>query len=193
MKYLYNYIGGESMEENKKQYTISEMAKMIKLSEHTLRKYESDFNLKIPRNDMGHRYYTDKEHELLKQIIYWKSKGLAKEGINNLLGHSTTALEQKEQSMELVTLDKLTGKELAEVMAKQLSELVIAREEQLKEEMKHELQEQLELQEERIKDKVIEQFRAENSKLMDYLATTRQEDQQASNEKKGIWKKLFKK
>ena len=175
-------------------YSIGEIAKILDISEHTVRKYENDFNLKIPRNELGHRYYTDKEVSLLQMIIAWKQKGLTKTTINELMNHSVDAIDQKEQAMELVTLDKLTGKEIAELMARQMSDMMMEREQKLKEEfnkeLKQELKTQLEAQEdrmeERIKDQVLNQIKAENEKLMNYIAATREEDK-----KKGFWSRLL--
>ncbi|TAH60081.1 MAG: MerR family transcriptional regulator [Gottschalkiaceae bacterium] len=184
MNCLSNYIGGDEMvEENR--YTITDLSKSLKISEHTLRKYENDFNLKIPRNELGHRYYTDKELDLFNRIIEWKNKGLNKTTIQGLLTRNAEAIEQEEQALELVTLDKLTGREMKELLARQISDLLIEREEKLKEEFKRELQIELEKQHEIIAEKVIEQIKTENKKLADYIAATREEDS------KGLWSRIF--
>lgn len=169
-------------------YTIKELSKVFNISEHTLRKYENDFKLKIPRNELGHRYYTDKELELFNRIIEWKKKGFNKTTIQGLLTRNVEAIEQEEQALELVTLDKLTGKEMKELISRQISDLLLEREEKLKEEFKKELQLELEKQQEIITEKIIDQVRSENKKLMDYIAATRED-----KNKKSFWNSLFRK
>lgn len=43
------------MKENK--YTISEAARLLSVENHVLRYWEEELELKIPRNELGHRYY----------------------------------------------------------------------------------------------------------------------------------------
>lgn len=193
MFYLSRCIGGYKMNENI-IYSIGEIAKILDISEHTVRKYENDFYLKIPRNELGHRYYTDKEVGLFQMIISWKQKGLTKTTINELMNHSVDAIDQKEHAMELITLDKLTGKEIAELMAKQMSDMMMEREQKLKEEFNKELKQELKIQleaqedrmEEKIKDQVLNQIKLENKNLMNYISATREEDK-----KKGFWSRLL--
>lgn len=175
-------------------YSIGELAKILDISEHTVRKYENDFDLKIPRNELGHRYYTDKEVALFQRIIAWKQKGLTKITINELMNHSADAIDQKEQALELVTLDKLTGREMSELMARQISAIMMEKEKKLKEDFKQELKQELAIQlkvqeeriEERIKDQVLNQIKSENEKLMNYIAVSREKDN-----KKGFFNRLF--
>ncbi len=144
----------------------------------TIRKYENDFDLNIPRNEMRHRYYTDREIAVYKQIKKMKDKGASTELIRNILEKSVDVIDQKEQAMELVTIDRLTGAELKEVMIKQIGDIMQEREGSLKIEFERMLQDQ--------EQKIREQIKAENQKLMDYIEQKRQE-------KKNFWSKLFKK
>ncbi|SHH42014.1 helix-turn-helix domain-containing protein [Tepidibacter thalassicus] len=168
-------------------YTINEVAERLNLNSQTLRKWENDFELKIPRNDMGHRYYTDREIEILENIKIWKEKGATKKIINEYLGKTDKFKEQKEQALDLITLNKLTGKEIKELMSRHIAEILIEREEKLKEEFKKELEQIFEQQQYKTTEKVIKQVKAENQKLMNYIAKIREEDKN----KKGFWKKLF--
>lgn len=169
-------------------YTINEVAEKLKLNSQTLRKWEKDFSLKIPRNEMGHRYYTEKEVELLVNIQSWKDKGANLKAINNYLGKTEVFEEQNQQALELVTLDKLTGREIQELLTQKLADILITREQELKEEFKKDLQAEMEKQEERIKDKVMKQIQEENQKLMSYITNAREE-----KDKKSIWSKFFSK
>ena len=171
--------------------SITEVAKYLKVHEQTLRKWEKDYGLKIPRNEQGHRVYTNKEIQVFESIIKLKEQGANLHLINKILGRSKDVMEQKEQALELLTLDKLTGLEFKELMTKQIADLMIDREqellmqyekklEQIKEELKDEIKKEFTIQQ--------EQSNADNQKLLDYIATTREK-----NKKKSIWDKFRKK
>ena len=52
------------------RYMISDAANIVQLEQHVLRYWEDELQLDIPRNEMGHRYYTD---ENIKEFL--KIKG----------------------------------------------------------------------------------------------------------------------
>jgi DNA-binding transcriptional MerR regulator len=54
---------------------ISEAAKLVDVEQHTLRYWEEELELDIPRNEMGHRYYRDKDIKVLKAVKAFKEKG----------------------------------------------------------------------------------------------------------------------
>ena len=60
------------MKENK--YTISEAARLLSVENHVLRYWEEELELKIPRNELGHRYYREEEIQLLHCIKELKNK-----------------------------------------------------------------------------------------------------------------------
>lgn len=159
-------------------YTITQVAEILNLHGQTLRKWEKDFDLKIPRNTQGHRYYTKQEIDLFTTIQKMKEEGANKHVINKILNRSASAKEQKEQALELVTLDKLTGSEFKELMINQISELMIEKERELtlqyeekldclKEDLKEEIREEFSKQQ--------EQREIENKKFIEYIALTREE------------------
>lgn len=161
------------------QYSITQVSKTLNIKDSTLRKWESDYDLNIPRNELGHRFYTDKEIEVLKQIVKLKDSGANIHVIKRILDRSVEAIEQKEQALELVTLDKLTAADLKEVMLKQFSEIMLQREEELTrryeeklEQVKNEIREEIRLEFE----KQQEQRAVENQKLLDYIENTRQKN-----------------
>ena len=51
-----------------KHYMISDAAKMVDVESHVLRYWEEELKIDIPRNEMGHRYYTDTYIHLFKEI-----------------------------------------------------------------------------------------------------------------------------
>ena len=50
-----------------RRYIISDASKMLKVESHVLRYWEEELEIKIPRNEMGHRYYTEENIEGLLQ------------------------------------------------------------------------------------------------------------------------------
>lgn len=57
------------------RYIISDAAKRVAVEPHVLRYWEEELELKIPRNEMGHRYYREKDIEVLKMVKTLKDKG----------------------------------------------------------------------------------------------------------------------
>ena len=53
---------------NEVRYIISDAAKKVSVEPHVLRYWEEELDLKIPRNEMGHRYYREKDIEMLQAI-----------------------------------------------------------------------------------------------------------------------------
>ena len=47
----------------KERYIISDAAQMIHVESHVLRYWEEELDLKVPRNELGHRYYTKENME----------------------------------------------------------------------------------------------------------------------------------
>lgn len=64
---------------------------------HVLRYWEEELDLDIPRNEMGHRYYTDLHIRLFRQIKNLKEKGYQLKAIK----HALTQVLEKEGRMEL--------------------------------------------------------------------------------------------
>ena len=71
------------MKENK--YTISEAARLLSVENHVLRYWEEELELKIPRNELGHRYYREEEIQLLHCIKELKNKGFQLKAVKEVL------------------------------------------------------------------------------------------------------------
>ena len=56
-------------------YLISDASKKVDVEAHVLRYWEEELELAIPRNEMGHRYYTDFHIRLFRQVKELKEKG----------------------------------------------------------------------------------------------------------------------
>ncbi|MDY5576066.1 MAG: MerR family transcriptional regulator [Lachnospiraceae bacterium] len=70
---------------NEKHYMISDAAKMVDVESHVLRYWEEELKIDIPRNEMGHRYYTDTYIQLFREIKSLKEQGFLLKAIKTLL------------------------------------------------------------------------------------------------------------
>ncbi len=86
---------------NKTQHTISEAAKALHVEAHVLRYWEEELTLHIPRNNMGHRIYGEKEMALLQQIIQWKEEGLSLKEIQLRCSQENTSPD-RERSGQII-------------------------------------------------------------------------------------------
>ena len=68
-----------------KHYMISDAAKMVDVESHVLRYWEEELKIDIPRNEMGHRYYTDTYIHLFKEIKNLKEQGFLLKAIKTLM------------------------------------------------------------------------------------------------------------
>ena len=68
-----------------KRYIISDASKQVDVEAHVLRYWEDELSLEIPRNEMGHRYYTEENIKLLKNIKFLKEQGFQLKAIKMLL------------------------------------------------------------------------------------------------------------
>ena len=66
-------------------YLISDASRKVDVEAHVLRYWEEELELGIPRNEMGHRYYTDFHIRLFKQIKELKEKGYQLKAIEQVL------------------------------------------------------------------------------------------------------------
>lgn len=68
-----------------KRYIISEAAEKIGIEAHVLRYWEEELGLDIPRNEMGHRYYTENQLQLFRQIKELKDSGFQLKAVKTVL------------------------------------------------------------------------------------------------------------
>ena len=73
-------------------YLISEAAHLADVEPHVLRYWEEELELNIPRNELGHRYYTEQHIEMFRKIKIFKERGYQLKAIRaNLYGDKQTA------------------------------------------------------------------------------------------------------
>lgn len=66
-------------------YLIKEAAAKVGVESHVLRYWEEELKMDIHRNAMGHRYYTDKDIDVLSKVKELKGKGLQLRAIRDYL------------------------------------------------------------------------------------------------------------
>lgn len=76
-----------------KRYIISEASQKTGLEPHVLRYWEDELGLEIERNELGHRYYTGEQIELLCRVKELKQKGFQLKAIKNELPEVTCIRE----------------------------------------------------------------------------------------------------
>lgn len=81
-------------------YSVSETAKLLDVQSHVLRFWEDELHLPINRNEMGHRYYTRYDIQVLLAIKELKKKGLALKEIGSLIPFLYKDEENKEKTAE---------------------------------------------------------------------------------------------
>ena len=69
----------------KVRYMISDAAAMVNVETHVLRYWEEELDLAIPRNEMGHRYYTRENIEEFQKIKELKEQGHQLKAIKTIL------------------------------------------------------------------------------------------------------------
>lgn len=84
---------------DKVRYMISDASSMVNVESHVLRYWEDELELNVPRNEMGHRYYTQENIEEFQYIKELKEQGYQLKAIKMILHNGN--LEQK--------LPELTG------------------------------------------------------------------------------------
>ena len=110
------------MKENK--YTISEAARLLSVENHVLRYWEEELELKIPRNELGHRYYREEEIQLLHCIKELKNKGFQLKAVKEVLPdleqkklidiHKLLTTQEELENQELEQLEQARQKEITQ-------------------------------------------------------------------------------
>lgn len=69
----------------KVRYMISDASSLIQVESHVLRYWEEELELEVPRNEMGHRYYTEENIRQFEQIKKLKDEGYQLKAIKMLI------------------------------------------------------------------------------------------------------------
>lgn len=97
----------------KVRYMISDAAGMLKVESHVLRYWEEELDLEVPRNEMGHRYYTEENIRQFEQIKKLKGDGYQLKAIKMLIHNMNPDAEEAvpEVKAEKEEEEELSGSE----------------------------------------------------------------------------------
>ena len=100
-----------------KRYMISDTSKMLGIESHVLRYWEEELDIVIPRNEMGHRYYTEFHINLLRNVKKLKQQGYGLRAIKMMISDPNTEvhIEERKKLRELPAISVGEGKERLEV------------------------------------------------------------------------------
>jgi len=97
-------------------YNISEISEKLDLETHVLRYWEKELELKITRNEKGHRIYTEKEKIMFENIKLLKDQGLQlraiKMALPNINNNKTEIINIGDPNDEKVKEFKIIMKDL---------------------------------------------------------------------------------
>ena len=70
---------------NETRYMISDASRRLKVEPPVLRYWEEELDMKIKRNEMGHRYYTAEDIQVLQVVQEMKNQGIQLRAIKQLV------------------------------------------------------------------------------------------------------------
>lgn len=81
------------MEILKEKYSITELSERLNVTDHALRYYEREFNLKVPKGERGRRCYTPELANIMYQIKTMRDNGLEIKAIKKILESQSETCE----------------------------------------------------------------------------------------------------
>lgn len=88
----------------KVRYMISDAANIVNVESHVLRYWEDELELNIPRNEMGHRYYTKENIQEFQRIKELKEQGYQLKAIRMIVHNGM--VEELPASTDVAVLDQ---------------------------------------------------------------------------------------
>lgn len=111
----------ENSVEEGKTLSISELAGLLGLTESAIRKYEKDFDLVVPRDELNRRYYDKDLVKIFEEIVGLKRMGLNRYQIWKHLDSSEYVATQKNKAKTLAIIEKMTVAELCGFLTTEIS------------------------------------------------------------------------
>ena len=68
-----------------KKYSISDASRQVEVENHVLRYWEEELGLNIHRNSKGHRFYTDRDIKILRDVKDLKEQGFLLKSIKLII------------------------------------------------------------------------------------------------------------
>ena len=135
--------GGSAME---KKRMISDAARELDVEAHVLRYWEEELELPIPRNEMGHRYYGDKEMRLLMEVRELKEKGVHLRAIKEIIPQLLLPDKDELQEQKVIPFPEDANQKMAqfqEIMVKIVGQALKHHEDALSRQMGQRVAEQV--------------------------------------------------
>ena len=88
------------------RYMISDASRLVEVECHVLRYWEEELELPIARNDMGHRYYTEDDIQLLKHIKKLKERGYQLKAIKMDISENGELIPREEVQLQELPREK---------------------------------------------------------------------------------------
>lgn len=190
------------METEEKRISITDLSELLNVHINTLRQWEKQFGIVVPRSkdSQRSRYYTENEINVFTKIRDMRNENISIDNIKRVLNKDIDVMEQEEQAMAVMPFSELNMEDIKDMLLSTvkdelkkefegvLKEQLQQQKEELQEQFKRDLENQSEMQSVKLETKIREQISSENQKLIDYIAATREEDK-----KKGFFSKLFRK
>ncbi|MCD8216507.1 MAG: helix-turn-helix domain-containing protein [Clostridiales bacterium] len=82
------------------RYMISDASNRVQVEAHVLRYWEEELELDVPRNEMGHRYYTEENIRQFEQIKKLKAEGFQLKAIKMLIHNPVPVSDETEKAGE---------------------------------------------------------------------------------------------
>ncbi len=105
---------------DKLRYMISDAANLVNVEAHVLRYWEEELELAIPRNEMGHRYYTKENIQQFLKIKELKEQGYQLKAIKMVV-HSGTNPEEAATLTTGAMIEKTSSNQPAGTLSQSVS------------------------------------------------------------------------
>ena len=107
-----------------KRYMISDASKMLNVESHVLRYWEEELNITIPRNEMGHRYYTDFHINLLRNVRDLKKQGYGLRAIKMMIADPKEKNDETQIRVPEITVESMQPVESKDTKMEQFQEIM---------------------------------------------------------------------
>lgn len=108
------------------RYSVRQAADITGVKPYVLRYWEDELELEIQRNEMGHRYYTEEDIQLFKNIKELKRRGLQLRAVKELLPELREEIQ--EEKITPVSEENNTILQLKNTLQEELKEKKIGNE-----------------------------------------------------------------
>lgn len=104
---------------DKTRYMISDAANLVNVEAHVLRYWEEELDLEIPRNEMGHRYYTKENIQQFLKIKELKEQGYQLKAIKMVVHNGKNPEEATREMVSTVAANHIVNRPVQAGAAKQ--------------------------------------------------------------------------